>query len=135
MSTLRTLSLLVTPFTQRSSLICAAVISHFSFCVSMQETKMVNKTEGLVQDVSRDELRIALGKMSSGKANGPSELSAELLKALGEYGIDWLHDTMKDVWNTGNIPDGWRNGTDIQRNSNNYPRIARCTEGPLPNFW
>ena len=42
------------------------------------------------------------------KHSGPSELSAELLKALGKYGIDWLHDTMKDVWNTGNIPDGWR---------------------------
>ena len=27
-------------------------------------------------------------------------MSAELQKALGEHGIDWLHDIMKDVGNT-----------------------------------
>ena len=32
-----------------------------------------------------------------------------ILKALGEYGIDWLHDITKDVWNSGKLPDGWRN--------------------------
>ena len=36
----------------------------------------------------------------------PSEVTAELPKALREYGIDWLCDIMKAVWNRGNISDG-----------------------------
>ena len=36
-------------------------------------------------------------------------MSAELLKALEEYGIDYLQDIMMDVWNRGKIPEGWRN--------------------------
>ena len=69
---------------------------------------MINKTEGPVHDVTRKEVKMSLRKISNRKTCRPSEVSAELLKALGEYGIDWLYDIMKDVWNTGNIPDGWR---------------------------
>ena len=53
---------------------------------------MINDTEGPVQDVTREEVKIALSKTSNRKACGPSDVSAELLKALGKYGIVWLHD-------------------------------------------
>ena len=33
-----------------------------------EETDMINKTEGLVQDVTRKEVKMALSKMSNGKA-------------------------------------------------------------------
>ena len=68
---------------------------------------MINKTGGPAHDATREKVKTAVRKMSNEKAYGPSEMSAELLKALGEYGIEWLHYVMKDVWSR-NIPDGWR---------------------------
>ena len=53
---------------------------------------MINKTGGPAHDVTREKVKTAVRKMSNEKAYGPSEMIAELLKALGEYGIDWLHD-------------------------------------------
>ena len=54
---------------------------------------------------------MALSKVSDGKACGTSEMSAELLKAVGKHGIDWLHDILKEnIWNRVKIPDGWRKG-------------------------
>ena len=39
--------------------------------------------------------------MSKVKACGPSEVNAELYRQfqIGEYGIDFLHGIVKDVWN------------------------------------
>ena len=74
------------------------------------ETTMVNKTERLAQDVTREEVEIALSEMSNGKACGPSEVSAELLKAPAEFGMYWLHDITNDVRNWGKIPVSWRKG-------------------------
>ena len=59
---------------------------------------------------------MTLNKTSNGKACGPSEVSAELPRSLGEYGLDWSPETTKDAWNRGNITDyGWINsGTNVQ---------------------
>ena len=71
------------------------------------ETDMINKTELLVNDVTRKEVKMALSKMSNGKTCRPTEVNAVLLKAVGEYGIYWIHDIMKDVWNRVKVPGGW----------------------------
>ena len=73
-----------------------------------EETDMINKTECPVKGVTREEVNMALSKTSNGKACRPSEVSAVLLKAVGEYGIYWIHVIMKDVWNRGKVPGGWR---------------------------
>ena len=43
----------------------------------------------------------ALSKMSNGKVSGPSEVSAELPTALGEYGIYLLYMTSRMTYGTG----------------------------------
>ena len=65
-----------------------------------EETDTINKTEGSLLYVTREEMKIAQSKMSKGKYCGASEVSAELLNVLGIY---LLHFIMKDVWNRGNI--------------------------------
>ncbi len=52
-----------------------------------EETEVTSKAGGPVQYVTREEMAMAPSKMSNGKTRGPSEVSAELLKDLGEYGI------------------------------------------------
>ena len=74
-----------------------------------EENNMINKTKGPVQEVTREEVKMPLSKTSSRKACGPSEVSAELLKGLGDYGMDLLHDIIKDVRNRGKLS---RNKTD-----------------------
>ena len=84
-------------------------------------------------------MKIALNKTSYGKACGPSEVSAALLRSPGEYGIDWFPDTTKDVWNRGKITDSWINsGTNVQAKRRCYGvwELSRneadgaCNEGP-----
>ena len=50
--------------------------------------------EGPVERVSQEEVVKALGKMKAGKAAGPSEVSAEIIAASGEIGID----VMVELW-------------------------------------
>ena len=76
-----------------------------------EETDMINKTEGPEHYVTREGVKMVLSKMSNGKACGPLEVRAELLKCLGEYGIDLLHDIIKDVWNRGNLSRNKADGT------------------------
>ena len=66
-----------------------------------EETDMINKTEWLVQDVTRKEVKMALSKTSNGKACGSSEVSAELLKALSEN-IEYIgYMTSRSMCGTG----------------------------------
>jgi hypothetical protein len=36
--------------------------------------------------------------MKSQKASGPSGITSDILKALGEEGIGWIHNIIKDIW-------------------------------------
>ena len=65
-------------------------------CISMHiERKRVEMIRRVGSGFTREKVKTAC-KMSSGKS-GPSEVRVEVLKELGECGIDWLHDIMKDM--------------------------------------
>ena len=49
----------------------------------------------------------ALGKMSSGKAAGPSGIVVEMIKAAGKKGIDFLRELTISVVVNGKIPEDW----------------------------
>ena len=61
-------------------------VEHFKTLMNVEnereESEKINKTEGPIQDVTREEVKMALGKMSNEKACRPSDVSADLLKPL-----------------------------------------------------
>ena len=50
---------------------------------------------------------VALGKMKSGKAAGPSGIIVEMLKAAGDTGITFLRELITSVVTHGKIPEDW----------------------------
>jgi hypothetical protein len=63
---------------------------------------------GPSERISTSEVRAAIAKSKSGKAAGPSGVAAEMLKASGEAGIQWVTDICNKVVDEGCIPDDWR---------------------------
>ena len=53
------------------------------------------------------EVKAAISKMKRGKAAGPDEITLEMVLALGEKGIIWLHRVMDAIWKEKRIPDDW----------------------------
>ena len=64
----------------------------------------VAPVEGPPQPVKTDFIRRALRKMKCGKAAGPSGIIAEMLKAAGEVGIEFLTELTEVVFCNGVIP-------------------------------
>ena len=63
---------------------------------------------GMVMRFSREEVVSALKKMKNGKATGPDLIPAEVWKALGEEGVDILHNLMEKILEQEKIPEEWR---------------------------
>ena len=61
--------------------------------------------EGPVERVSREEVVKAFGKMKAGKAAGPLEVSAEMIAASGEIGIDMMVELCQSVLDGRGMPD------------------------------
>ena len=68
-------------------------------------------SEGPTQTIQRSEVKRAIRKMKCGKASGPSEVTSELLKALGEDGEICMWSLLKEIWEKEKIPDDWRKST------------------------
>ena len=51
----------------------------------------VDQVEGPEMDTSRKEIEMVLKPMNNNKASGPSGVSAEMFKALGQDDVDWLY--------------------------------------------
>ncbi|XP_067120129.1 uncharacterized protein [Centruroides vittatus] len=64
--------------------------------------------EGVVQDISREEMESVLRKMKMGKAIGTDWILVEAWRSLGKEGIDIILDLMKKPWQQEKIPDEWR---------------------------
>ena len=63
---------------------------------------------GPVTEVTKAEVRMALGKMKNGKAVGPDGVPVEAWKALDEEGIEILWLLMKKIMDNETIPEIWR---------------------------
>jgi len=59
---------------------------------------------------SRAEVHAAVQRLKNGKAPGLCGITAEMLKASGVHGTQWLTNVMKHVWNSGVITPDWRKG-------------------------
>jgi len=77
--------------------------------VKMDDEEINSLTEPSGPRITKDEVEWALGKMKDDKAAGPDEVVAEMLKALGETGVDLLHDLICKIYETGDIPQNMLN--------------------------
>lgn len=59
-------------------------------------------------DIMRSEIEAAIARLKNNKAVGTDEISAELIKQLGDYGVLLLHDICQVIWTTGEWPEEWR---------------------------
>ena len=63
--------------------------------------------EGPVEKVSREEVVKAMREMKVGKAAGPSEVSGEMIAAIGEIGIGVMVELCQGVLDGKGMPDDW----------------------------
>ncbi len=54
------------------------------------ELEKVEAVEGPELDVTKEEVEKAIASMKCGKASGPSGVNVDMIKALGELGIEWV---------------------------------------------
>ena len=66
----------------------------------LQEFTSLNALSG--PPITKDEIRWALHK--SNKAAGPNEVVTEMLKALGDTGVNILHSLVNKIYDSGEIP-------------------------------
>jgi hypothetical protein len=67
----------------------------------MEETAPV---EGLEREIMCKAIEMAMKQMKSKKAPGPSGISADMLKTLGQDGIEWLHAILNRFWKDKKLP-------------------------------
>ena len=70
----------------------------------------VPAVEGPVQEISREEVKKAVESRKKGKAAGCSGLPVDLIKHLGESGVDMMHEILKRVWEEEQMPEEWEKG-------------------------
>jgi hypothetical protein len=63
---------------------------------------------GPAEQLSFEEVRRAIMKSRDGKASGPSGVVAEMLKACGELGVEWMTNICNAVVKEGRIPEDWK---------------------------
>jgi hypothetical protein len=61
-----------------------------------------------IDSISPEEVRRAVAAMKNGKAAGLSGVVAEMLKASGEVGINWMTELFNKIIADGRIPDDWK---------------------------
>ena len=65
------------------------------------------KVEGPVEDISEEEIKRALKKMKKGKAPGPSGMTSDILKEVGEIGTEELAKVFRNIQEREEMPEEW----------------------------
>ena len=68
----------------------------------------VPAVEGPVHEISREEVKNAIERMKKGKAPECSGLLIDLIKHLGESGVDMMHEILKRVWEEEQMREEWK---------------------------
>ena len=77
-------------------------------------------------DILKEEVEAALRSMNDGKAPGGDSISAEMLKALDDLGLERLTDLTNKIYNTGYIPEDMKESVFIPIPKK--PKATQCTE-------
>jgi len=73
-----------------------------------ENLEQVSEVSGECEEITFEEVKVAIKKAKSGKAPGPSGVVGEMLKAAGDVGIQWMTDLCNAVVSEGKIPEDWR---------------------------
>jgi hypothetical protein len=73
-------------------------------CVTSESSKLI----GPAENITAEEVRVAMNKMKSGKAAGPTGVVAEMLLAGGEAMVTWVTDLCNVIIKEGSIPADWK---------------------------
>ena len=82
-------------------------ISNEEFLWNSESIKEVGIVSGPCEKLSFDEVNKAIIKMKSNKASGPSGVAADMIKAAGVPGAEWVTDVCNAVVRDGRIPEDW----------------------------
>ena len=69
---------------------------------------MVTEVSGPAEIITHSEVKAAINRSKSGKAAGPSGVMAEMLKASGDAGVNWVTDLCNLIVQEGTIPNDWK---------------------------
>jgi hypothetical protein len=69
-----------------------------------EELPLADPVAGPELPPTLEEVRESLMSMKSRKASGPSGITSDILKALGDEGISWIHNIIKDIWVSKQLP-------------------------------
>jgi hypothetical protein len=69
---------------------------------------MVNTVSGPAEIITYSDVKFAISRAKSGKAAGPSGLVAEMLKASGNVGVQWVTDLCNAIVQEGKVPNDWK---------------------------
>ncbi|XP_063865384.1 uncharacterized protein LOC135103270 [Scylla paramamosain] len=64
--------------------------------------------EGPIPNISRREVDKAIKKGKTNKAGGKSEVTIEIIKAVGEFGVEWTYLLLEKIWSTEKMPEDWK---------------------------
>jgi hypothetical protein len=65
------------------------------------------EVSGPIEEITAEEVRVAIKKMKNDRGSGPTGLVAEVLKAAGEEGVKWMTDVCNAVIQEEKIPNDW----------------------------
>ncbi|HXJ94687.1 MAG TPA: reverse transcriptase domain-containing protein [Terriglobia bacterium] len=73
-----------------------------------EDLEHVSEVPAPIERITFGEVKAAIAKAKDGKAPGPTGVVAEMLKAAGDVGIQWMTDLCNAVVVEGKIPDDWK---------------------------
>ena len=75
----------------------------------------MDKVSGPAEYISFNEVKAAIASTKSAKAAGPSGVVAEMLKASGSVGVQWMTDLFNKIVQEGKMPSEWRKSWMIRK--------------------
>jgi hypothetical protein len=78
----------------------------FKFTDIIEETATNEPTLG--------EVKSAMGRLKNGKSPGIDSITAELLRAGGEFSAKKIHELLKNIWKYEKVPSKWKQGLIIK---------------------
>ena len=69
--------------------------------------------EGLTQEISRNDVKLAISRMKNGKVTVMDGIPVDVLRCLGKEGFDMLWDLMKWIYEQDKITTEWRDSVII----------------------
>ena len=72
-----------------------------------ESLESADKVEGPIEEITATEVRDALKDMKMRKAGGPSGITTEYWKYLGDARIVWLVEILNKIIKDGKIPEPW----------------------------